>query len=544
MKYFKSLRNNMTVTFLAAFIFVIGVVFGNNLNRSLTFIGDFFFARGSSESATNANYATGTDYATGANYIFATGANYATGTNYATGANYATDANYGALDYVMDLLHFSFDSNNVMPSQNLIVNLITYGANLSYGEVTLVSENLMDYITMPIEELTTYNTKYVTIPSSALPGKYMLLNVYLSGVNSDGSTFYKLFRNSNIKSISYYDEVLIDYDDKLTIGSQKNSSDFLVSNFKIGRDSVVQGEKLTLLYDSNQPLTSLNVLFKNTKTNEYYNVNARDLDYSPYIKIGSNLEKGEYELYGILAVSGDNRYFDNNMSLQFNVESTNNKNEYYIVNNYLIGDSLVEKYDKLILDATNNPLVSSAIFNYIKDYKTSLVINYNDNEMIFDGNDIENTDSIKDINSLINVYKIDSDYNLYDKVKKGVAVEFASNGKLPAKATVKIKNNSELGLSDSVYVYYYNEENGLFREETMATLNGDYYEFEIDHNSTFVLVNNKLSNKLIDSGSIVKFQESNTVHLLLIGMGILLLIIFFLFILLVKKNKKKEEFNM
>ena len=99
-------------------------------------------------------------------------------------------------------------------------------------------------------------------------------------------------------------------------------------------------------------------------------------------------------------------------------------------------------------------------------------------------------------------------------------------------------------LGDKIYIYSYSNTTNKYSEEAIATLKDGYYEYEIDHNSTFVLVNEKIPKSLIDEGSVVVFQESNRVHILLIVLGVVVVIGLIVFIILMKKKNNKAIDNM
>ena len=101
-------------------------------------------------------------------------------------------------------------------------------------------------------------------------------------------------------------------------------------------------------------------------------------------------------------------------------------------------------------------------------------------------------------------------------------------------------------LSDEdTHVYYYNELDDNFSEivTNISKTKEDYYEFEITHNSSYVLVNSKLDSSIvvsdIEPNDYVTWQKSGKVYILIIGCALLLIIAVTIVILLTKKKNKK-----
>ena len=78
-------------------------------------------------------------------------------------------------------------------------------------------------------------------------------------------------------------------------------------------------------------------------------------------------------------------------------------------------------------------------------------------------------------------------------------------------------------------------------ENDIVLTDDNYYEFNITHNSDYILTNDKLDKSLLVSNEneVVDFQKSKSVQLLLLGVGIIAIIaVLFVIVILKKKNKK------
>ena len=153
----------------------------------------------------------------------------------------------------------------------------------------------------------------------------------------------------------------------------------------------------------------------------------------------------------------------------------------------------------ITIDANKDPIIKKELFQVIKGTNKSILIKYADNEWFFSGYDIS---IIKDINVSSEIFdnasKLTGD--LSSVVKKGVTIEFPGNGELPGKALIRIKATSaiksQLG-TNKVYVYYY-DKNGQKLDKVAMEItlsDDDYYEFYINHNSTYIITTEKVEDE-------------------------------------------------
>ena len=193
-------------------------------------------------------------------------------------------------------------------------------------------------------------------------------------------------------------------------------------------------------------------------------------------------------------------------------------------------------------------MIDEKVFNTIKGTNKKLVIGYEDNQIIFNGEDIETP---KSIDASIEVRDLSENSIISKVVSDGVIISFSDNGNLPGKANIRIKSNKLLDnvIGDKkAYIYKYNEVTNDFTEiDSNVTLTEEgYYEFTINHNSDYVLVTKKIDKKyLSESEKIVSFQRGDRTNIALIVFGILLIIGVSIAIFFLKNNSKstvvKEE---
>ena len=188
----------------------------------------------------------------------------------------------------------------------------------------------------------------------------------------------------------------------------------------------------------------------------------------------------------------------------------------------------------------------------IKEKNIKLTVNTGENQIIFDGNNIEIT---KDINAEISYNLVNKDSLLKEIVQEGVVINFANNGELPGRALIRIKATEELKQAldmDTILVYYYNEETKELTQMTDdAIYNEDgYIEFSINHNSKYLLVNKLIEEKeysvTTTSGDVkekdkVSFLESHKMYVIIIGVSILAIIVVVVILIVDKKLKNKKD---
>ena len=165
----------------------------------------------------------------------------------------------------------------------------------------------------------------------------------------------------------------------------------------------------------------------------------------------------------------------------------------------MINDMATGENGKVYIDGDG--IAKAEIFESIKGKDVTIVF-YKDNyQWIFNGKDVT---AAKDVDLNVNFYLINGlEYDIDGTLLK---IVFPENGELPGKTNVRIKSDYTYDLynvSEAMYLYYVNEDvNTLeYQEESDIAylLDGtDHWcKFDITHNSTYVVYNEKLDNQVV-----------------------------------------------
>ena len=141
-----------------------------------------------------------------------------------------------------------------------------------------------------------------------------------------------------------------------------------------------------------------------------------------------------------------------------------------------------------------------------------------------------------------------------DYIDKSVVILFKDNGELPGISTIRIKLDYVFRsyIGNKIYVYYY-DENSKFEDVTGKELeiseNG-YFEFNIKHNSTYIMSSNKPDSKYIsESKELVKIntdikEKKDNVDYKLIYISLLVVAVLIIVIaIIINLNNKKKKIN-
>ena len=340
--------------------------------------------------------------------------------------------------------------------------------------------------------------------------------------------------------------------------SNATSSNVYLDNTKIYLDGIELakkeaklGERIKVNLCTNYLLTNVKFLFKSNKGNQF-TAYLNSINNDEYIEIPSTITPDTYYLSQlVLETSTMSTTYVNGNNYNFNIELkiTDSKKKSYIYNNEDITEERIKEIkngeDKaeITINATGNNIISKELFNSIKGTNKKLIIKYQDNEIIFNGKDIKEA---KDIDVSIKVTCISDDETFKEIANNGYIINFANNGELPGKATIKLKATNEMieffG-TKKAYLYFYDEINKKYTAlSNTLTIKDSYFEFTLDHNSKYLLTDTKLDNKKVEvDENIVNFQNTNKTNLIIIILSIVLIIAVLAFILVT--NKKKDNNN-
>lgn len=541
MDKFKSKVIKLAVSGIA--IFAVGIFVGYQLNYgTLSSIQGYLFNAAGEASDSNASNSNASD------------AN-------ASSSN-ASSANASATDNIIYLQNFALGSTSAKQGDKVNVTIGTSGACNS--AVSIVFKNASGTtFTAQVQDIT--GNPYIVIPNSAVATTYSVSDVLLVGRNSDNTTFTKQYSTSGANTYAFNSSLTVVAKETNNGGTQQPVAKVSLTSISLGSTSAKVSDKVYLNVQTSEKLNSLKLVFTSTD-GKTFTVYAKDLSTKPYIEIPSSTVGGTYSLTSaIIATSKSSSAYSKNggndtEKFDFNstIEISDGTETTFIYNNEDINSDVLTKLynapsgSEITINADSNTLINEELFNAIKGKNKKLVINYKDNQIVFNGRDIDDS---KTIDISMTVDSVSSNENISKLVSNGVVVNFPDNGNLPGKALIRVKATDEVDkiLNNNVFVYVYNEStNDFCVVDTSVKKSSDgYYEFTITHNSDYLIVNEKLDSKLVvsqSSDNVVNFQKGNGTLLMLIAVGVAVIIAAVILIVVLKKKKNiplknKKNYN-
>ena len=607
MEEFKSKVIKLAIS--GVMIFAIGIFVGYQLNYgTLASIQGYLFNAAGEATDANATDSNATDSnATDAN---ATDAN-ATDAN-ATDSN-ATDANASITDNIIFLHSFKLERNSVKPGEKIFVEIDTSGACNTGASVVFKNPNGVtftvqvqditgsSYFTIPKSALaSTYVVSDVLLvglnsDNTTFTKQYSLtgsnvfnFNSFLtvtakdkndvgnnnsgnsnsgnnnSGNNNSGSNNSGSNNSGNNNTGNNNSE----NNNKENNNSGNNNdiqtvSKVTLNSITLDNSTAKVNEKVYINIKTSEKLNSLKLIFSSTDGTTF-TVYGKDLSSSkPYIEIPSSTISGTYSLVSAIISTLDSSTIysktgekgTEKFNFNITIKISDGAENVYIYNNEDINSEILAKLysapsgSEFTVNADSNTLINSELFNVIKGKNKKLIVNYKDNQIIFNGKDIDNS---KTIDISMTVENIINNENISKLVSKGILVNFPDNGNLPGKALIRVKATDEVMqiLKNKVYVYVYNNSSNNFSviDTNVKKSSDNYYEFTITHNSDYIIVNEKLESKLVVSKSsenVVNFQKGNKTLLMLIAIGgaIIIAAVIVIIVLKKKQNIAGEKIN-
>ena len=335
-----------------------------------------------------------------------------------------------------------------------------------------------------------------------------------------------------------------------------DSSKIYIEKITTKAKEVKIGEKVEIELCTNVNILGAKLTFKSSKGNQF-TVYLNNVNGDEYIEIPTTVTADTYYLSQLTmqSVTTETTYVNgNDYDFKIELKITEKESPKQVYNNEDITEKTIKeiastetkKDDKsdVTINATGNTVISKEVFNSIKGTDKNLIIKYQDNEIIFNGKDITEP---KDIDVKLETACITDDEDFKKIDNNGYIVNFANNGDLPGKEIVKIKATTEMKEyfgNKKLYVYYYDKENNKFTLIAKnVSLENDYYQFVIDHNSKYLLTDKKIETKDVEvDENVVDFQNSNKTNITIILLSILLIIAVIIFVLLMKgKNNLKKK---
>ena len=546
------------LAFSGVAIFAFGIFIGYQLNYgTLSSIQGYLFnaaGEASDSNASNSNASNSNASNSNASNSNASDSN-ASDAN-ASSAN-ASSANASATDNIIYLQNFALGSTSAKQGDKVNVTIGTSGACNSAVSIVFKGGNGTTF-TAQVQDIT--GNPYIVIPNSAVATTYSVSDVLLVGKNSDNTTFTKQYSTSGANTYAFNSSLTVVAKETNNGGTQQPVAKVSLTSISLGSTSAKVSDKVYVNVQTNEKLNSLKLVFTSTD-GKTFTVYAKDLSTKPYIEIPSSTVGGTYSLTSaIIATSKSSTAYskdggNNTEKFDFNstIEISDGTGTTFIYNNEDVNsDVLTKLYNalsgtKITINADSNALINEELFNAIKGKNKKLVINYKDNQIVFNGNDI---DSSKTIDISMTVDTVSSNEDINKLVPNGIVVNFPDNGNLPGKALIRVKATEEVDkvLNDNVYVYVYNESSNDFCvvDTSVKKSKDGYYEFTITHNSDYLIVNEKLDSKLVVSqsdGNIVNFQKGNGTLLMLITVGVAVIIAAVIVVVVLKKKKSTPSKN-
>lgn len=362
------------------------------------------------------------------------------------------------------------------------------------------------------------------------------------------------FYNSKV----YIDAKYLAVDDELVIGLNRSKNYDIEYTFIGDKNNVfnINGIDNKYIYVSKESLKNVNTTNYTGNLNTYKYVYISNKEYGVASGNNQNLTLNSITSYNVL-LNDESRYFEKVLldstelnATDYNYEEGNltftsdgikklnslSLGSHKIYVEYLQGKKItidltivnpVNKSSKVVIDTSlNGTIIGKDLFNSIKENNQTLEIDYNGSKITFEGSKITNS---KDVNLTIDVRNVITDENVTKLINNGLLVTFPSNGVLPGEAKVSLLLDDDLKdivKKGTIYLYYVNEETNKlkFESDTAVKVDDNHIEFNITHNSRFVL-----SNLVLDEdGNVVQenINQSDTLdnvkkHLLLGSISIL-----------------------
>lgn len=534
-------------------IFSVGLFVGNTLNNGkITKIQGYLLGAFSSNGENDDENATDSN-ATDSN---ATDSN-ATDCN-ATSSDVCDDCDFDDEEYdeeddIIYLDSISFKEKRVKAGDIVYLDINTYGAKLNGVMLTIMNMSTSANYSISVKDIN--REPYIIIPKYLPSASYEITDVLLTGINSDNTTFSRHYSSSN-ENNTYS----LDFSSSIYITALENLKPITINDISINVNKVALGDKVDLNLKTDDELYSGKLVFTNNK-NETMSTSIYPSK-SSYFYIPSNAKTGKYKLTEVSLISEngsvvytlDGSKGTKKYNFNIEIEVVSSTNDKYIYNNEDINNEIITKIynsenrSTITINTDTNTIVKEELFEAIKGKYKKLVINNGNNQIIFEGKNIRNS---KTIDVSIELNKIDKNSDMNKLVNEGYVINFADNGDLPGKALVRIKTNDELSKlfgEDKINVYYFDKNVKMFSliDVGIKKTNDDYYEFNIDHNSEYLMINKKLDDSLvtvISDDNVVDFQLSKKSQFLLIGVGILVVIAVGVFLAITNKKKNNTENN-
>ena len=100
-----------------------------------------------------------------------------------------------------------------------------------------------------------------------------------------------------------------------------------------------------------------------------------------------------------------------------------------------------------------------------------------------------------------------------DLPEKTKVLTFSNNGELPGRALIRLKSTDldQVFVGDDLYIYYYDsKQNCLYKVAIEVQMKNGYYEFYLQHNSSYFLTSRLFNKSYVSSDE--QFLKLNSVE--------------------------------
>ena len=418
--------------------------------------------------------------------------------------------------------------------------------------------------------------------NNVVEGTYKLEEIQFYDANNKKYTY-----NTNQEKAEEYNDKYVDYNLTVFLGKPitdlLKESKFELKETKLIKNEAKVGEKVTVSFDyyyntPNLRIQSVMLSFQDETNNTTLNTYLKEVKKDSSIIVPSTAKAGEYTLKTV-TITFDS-YVGETNTIILNKETIGDSyksifdQKLKITDNeeaglYFIAEELYQtSYEKIkaakentvvTINANNKSVIPAELFDAIKESAKQLVIEYEKNEWVFSGVDVENSKPVDVSMKFYNASELESEEAIKKVIgDKAVVLEFPSNGDLPGKALIRIKDSEVFDkLEGNVYYIYHIDEttNKLNKVAIELQKSSDgYLEFYINHNSKYVITNEevKASDVVGQDDAIAKVnavtdtakkeeKTSSDNTMLYVIIGACVVVILLLLVIIAKKPKKGKE---
>ena len=362
------------------------------------------------------------------------------------------------------------------------------------------------------------------------PGTYEMSSIFVYDKSGNIIRYTTNKEYADISEFLYY-EPKIEINLKEPTADELNDVNFTLNKLKLKSQTATIGGQVPLdvkysYNDTNKKIKSIYLIFRDSSKKKTFTTYVKSLFSNPYFIVASSADVATYKLDSIgvtfEALDGTNNtiiingasnsgkyseIFNQNLTINKSTGDDNSENERLYFSAHELNDEVYKKIqnskdDSIIIDADNYTIIPLQLFDIIKNSKKNLIVKHNNNEWIFNGEDIKVS---KDIDVLMNFYEINNS-NISNNLKKslngeGVILEFPDNGDLPGNVLIRIKDTEIISklTGDKYYIYYADTKNDKLNKvalEVQKTSEG-YIEFYINHNSKYVISSTEIKDQTV-----------------------------------------------